>query len=259
MKSVYGLLKRKDEDVLQRILRPYYQMILHLRGVSSEIDPSVLTGTIMSEEDDVRYVKEHCNPTIECSILWCRILMNFHLHTFGKVSQLLDQFQSILQKYPQVMLASTQITMEYLNATTCARLLWKYKRQQTKLSTGQSKRREALESSLHGSLDVLQLLAIQCPVNAQAEVLMIQGEWRALTGHVDAAQDCFQQAIVHCHSSHTLGNKAMFCEQAGLTLRVCSMDDTALDYLEDCCASYRAWGALMKVHHIKSNVIPESS
>jgi hypothetical protein len=222
------------------------------------MDPSVLTGTIMSEEEDMRYIKDHPNATIECSLLWCRALMCFHMHSFGKARLFLDKCQAILRQFPQVILASMQIGLEYVSATTSARLLWKYKLQQNKPSVAQTKRRAFLESSLRGSLGVLQSLARHCAENAQAQVLMVQGELQALTDNVDAAQDSFQQAIEHCDASHALGNKAMFCEHAGLTMRVCSKEDDALDYLEDSCASYRAWGAFIKVHHIKSNVLPEA-
>ena len=256
--SVYNLLQRKHHEALQRILRPYHQMIFHLRGVSPETDPSVLTGAIMSEDEDIRYLKEHHNSTIEFSLGWCRALMLFHLHNFGEARVLLDRCQNILCQCPQVFLAPMQICLEYVSATTSSRLLWKYKRQQTRLSLAQTKRRAFLESSLQGSLTVLRSLGRDCAENAQPQALMIQGEWQALNDQVIAAQDSFQQAIEDCDSSHALGIKAMFCEQAGLTLRVCSLDDTALNYLEDSCAAYRAWGAFFKVHQIKSNVIPEA-
>jgi len=259
MTSVYNLLQRQQHEVLQRILRPYYQMILHLRGVSPETDPSVLTGAIMSEEEDMRCVKEHHNPTIEFSLLWCRALMHFHMHNFEEARLLLDRCQAILCQCPQVFLAPMQIYLEYVNATTSSRLLWKYKRHQTRLSLAQTKRRAFLESSLQGSLTVLRSLARHCAENARPQALMIQGEWQALNDQVQAAQDSFQQAIEDCDTTHALGNKAMFCEQAGLTLRVCSLDDTSLNHLEDSCTAYRAWGAFIKVHQIKSNVIPEAS
>jgi hypothetical protein len=43
-----------------------------------------------------------------------------------------------------------------------------------------------------------------------------------------------------------------------LALRNREREDDALDYLGDCSALYRHWDALIKVNHVKGNVIPQS-
>lgn len=259
MKSVHALLHRRKHDTLQRILRPFYQITLHLRGVSSEMDPTVLTGTIMKEDEDIQYITLHPNTTIECALLWCRAFMCFHLHKFSKARRLLDRCQSILRQSPQILLAPTQIMMEYVSATTSARLLWGFKRRQDSLLREEKRREAALKESFQDSLKVLNMLSEHCADNVEPYVLMLKGEWHSLQSRIDVAQDCFRQAIDLCEASRILACKAVFCEQAGLTLRVCSEEDHALDYLEDCCASYRAFGANLKVDHVKSSVLPDAT
>ena len=62
----------------------------------------------------------------------------------------------------------------------------------------------------------------------------------------------------HAEQHGQYSERALACERAGLALRACGREDYALNYLEDCCAMYRQWGALIKVNHIKGNVIPEA-
>jgi len=267
MKSVYQLLQRKNQESLQRMIRPFYQLILNLMGVSPETTPSVLTGTIMREDEDVRYIQEHPNETktIECCLLWCQAMVTFYLHKFGKSRELLEKCHDLYHKHPHIVLGSLQIPMEFWNAMTAVRLLWRIRIRQTKGATASSKqtaadkkRQASLEATAENSLQTLKQLAAHSPENVQHKVLMVQGELQALEGHVDTAMESFQHAIELAEEHGSIADKAVFCEQAGLTLRLCSKEDPALDYLEDCCTSYRAWGALIKVNHVKGTVIPEA-
>ncbi len=255
MKSVYQMLQRKNHDSLQRLIRPFYQLVLNLMGISPEVDTSVLTGTIMNEDDEWRYVKEHSNPILECCLLWCQAVLAFSLHKFVKARDLLERCRIVYLKVPHLMLGSFQISIEFWNAMTAVRLLWKY--QQLDILSATDKRRQTeLEASAKASLTTLEALAKHSPDNVNPKVLLIQGELQALQGHHDECVDLFQRAIESAEEG--LFEKAVIGEQAGLTLRLCGKDDLALDYLEDCCASYRAWGALIKVDHVKGTVIPEA-
>lgn len=265
MKSVYQLLQRKNQQPLQRMLRPFYQLVLNLMGVSPEVNPSVLTGTIMREEDDLRYIQEHPNDskTIECCLLWCQSVIAFYLHKFGKARDLIEKCHDLYHKCPLVILGSIQIPLEFLNAMTAVRLMWRIRTKTSldggKQSAADKKRQATLEATAENSLQILNQLAGHSPENVQHKVLMVQGELHALEGNVDSAMDCFQRAIDLAEEHGSIADKALFGEQAGLTLRLCANEDDALNHLEDCCTSYRAWGALIKVNHLKGTVIPEAN
>ena len=252
MKSVYQLLQRKKHESLQRLLRPFYQLVLNLMGVSPEVDPLVLTGTVMNEDEEWRQVREHANPTIEICLLWCESSLAFHLHKFIKARQLLEQCQTLYHRVPHVMLGSLQIIIEFWNAMTAVRLLWKYRRDES-LSVADKKSQTELETSAKTSLTTLSKYATD---NINSKVLLLQGELEALLGNHEESMELFQRALESAEEG--LLDKALIGEQVGLTLRLCGKEDLALDYLEDCCASYRAWGALIKVNHVKGTVIPEA-
>lgn len=276
MKSVYQLLQRKNQDTLQRILRPFYQLILNLMGVSPEVDASVLTGTIMKEDDDLRFLKDHPCKEIECCLLWCQTMIAFYLHEFGRARALLETCRALFQQYPHVVLASMQINLEFWNAMTAVRLLWFYRLQveededgntnKNPLSSADKKRQTVLLASAKESLHTLEALSKHASENVQHKVLMVQGQLQALEGELEACMDFFQRAIDMAGGQEdggiggggSIADKAIFCEHAGLTLRQCGEEDHALDYLEDCCTSYREWGALIKVNHVKGTVIPEA-
>ena len=313
MKSVYELLQRKNQDTLQRILRPFYQLVLNLMGVAPEVDASVLTGTIMNENDDLLFLKQqppnsssHCLE-IECCLLWCQVMLNFHLHKFIKAHELLEQCRKIFYKYPHVFLASMQINLEFWNAMTAVRLLWglrkrrqeqeqqeeggtdsknsKHNKSKNRLSLAEKKRQDTLLAATTESLQVLQTLSKHSSENVESKVLMVQGNLQALEameGPTDESNKSssllamgkasFLRAIemaasgeqedqdgISTSNSGYLADKAVFCEHAGLTLRECGEEDLALDYLEDCCTSYREWGASMKVNHVKGTVIPQTT
>jgi tetratricopeptide (TPR) repeat protein len=224
-------------------------------GVSPEVDPLVLTGTIMNEDEEWRKVREHTNPTMEICLLWCQASLAFHLHKFIKARQLLEQCQTLYRRVPHVMLGSFQILLEFWNGMTAVRLLWKYRRDDS-LSVADKKYQTELESSAKMSLDTLTTLAKYASDNVNSKVLLLQGEMEALQGKHDESMELFQRALESAEDG--LLDKALIGEQVGLTLRLCGKDDSALDYLEDCCASYRAWGALIKVNHVKGTVIPEA-
>jgi hypothetical protein len=108
------------------------------------------------------------------------------------------------------------------------------------------------------SLAKLQLLIRRSPENLNGKVFMVEAELKALDGNIDQAVVLFQKAMDHPEENDLISDRALICEQAGLTLRFCGKEDQALDYLEDCCAFYRQWGALIKVNHVKEFVIPQA-
>jgi hypothetical protein len=65
-------------------------------------------------------------------------------------------------------------------------------------------------------------------------------------------------AMYHAVQECNLADQTLACERFGLALRNREREDDALDHLKVCCALYRQWVALIKLNHVKGNVITQS-
>jgi tetratricopeptide (TPR) repeat protein len=263
MKSLYQLLHKKNQDALLRIVRPFFQMSLNLLGVSTESDPTILTGSIMVEQDDYAYATKMRNVKIEYCILLCQSILAFYLHKFESARLLMEK--CIALKEPGILLSTLDMQVCFYDTMTAIGMAWVWIRKMKADADMDKKEKKHLTeqkakliSSAERCLGKLRILARYAPANLNQRVHIIQAELNAINGNVEEADKLFQKAMSHAEENGQLSDRALACERAGLAMRSCGKEDEALNYLEDCCAMYRHWGALIKVNHVKGNVIPQA-
>ena len=250
MKSVYQVLYQKNQDILMRILRPFFQYTLNILGTNPKVNPIDLTGAIMNLEEDVKFAEITKNHKIMFCILLCRADMAYTLHEFFAAKDYINQIHdlappSLLEE--ELIISSLLVHFRFLDAMTAIALLWE----------GQYNEEEGIQlmEQIQSSLDKLHELAQYCPDNIAQKVWMIEGEMMAFEatalGDMAAAQRVFQQAIDHCQKHGLIKEQCLAMERLGLALRVREKEDDALDMLEDACGLYRQYGALIKVSYAK--------
>jgi tetratricopeptide (TPR) repeat protein len=256
MKSVYQLLHKKNQDTLLRMIRPFFQMVLNLMGASSDTDPIILSGSIMDEEEELRYAQQTCNVKVEYCIYFCQAQIAFYLHKFERARALVEKCTRL--GATEMMISSLDVQLLFLNALTAVAMAWIVDRNKETKEKENMKKKKQLLTSAEKSLAQLQALAAHSPENLNHKVYMIEAELKAMNGEIDEAVVLFQKAMDHAEEQGAMSDRTLACERAGLALRLCGKEDEALDYLEDCCAMYRQWGALIKVNHVKGSVIPQA-
>jgi tetratricopeptide (TPR) repeat protein len=179
----------------------------------------------------------------------------------------------------EIILSSLDIQVTFLDALSAVAMAWlldQKKKQNMPMDSGKRKNKKqeaaAEEKRLHTleeekqkllrkaeqALAKLQALARFSPENLNQKVYLVEAELKAFNRNIDEAEKLFRKAMDHAEEHGAMSDRTLACERAGLALRLCGKEDHALDYLEDCCAIYRQWGALIKVNHLKGNVIPQA-
>jgi tetratricopeptide (TPR) repeat protein len=184
------------------------------------------------------------------------------LHNFVRARELIEKCTRMMRAAAgELLISSLDIQVQFWNALTAARMVWtleRHNKDNNSRSRENERKKKKLLLSAKKSLAKLQLLSRHSPENLNGKVFMVEAELKALDGNIDQAVVLFQKAMDHAEENDLISDRALICEQAGLTLRFCGKEDQALDYLEDCCAFYRQWGALIKVNHVKGFVIPQA-
>jgi tetratricopeptide (TPR) repeat protein len=277
LKSVYQLLHRKNQDTLLRIIRPFFQMVLNLMGASTETDPIILSGAVMMEDEELKHAKETKNTKVEYCICLCQAQLAFYLHKFQRARTFIEKCMGLGAN--EIIISSLDIQVTFLDALSAVAMAWIWDQRKTEnvpIGSGKwkNKKQEAVaeEKRLHmieekkqnllrkaeQALAKLQNLARFSPENLNQKVYMVEAELKAINGNIDEAEKLFLKAMKHAEENGAMSDQTLACERAGLALRFFGQEDHALDYLEDCCAIYRQWGALIKVNHLKGCVIPQA-
>ena len=261
LKSLYQMLLKKNQNTLMLIVRPFLQMTSNLLGVSGETDPTLLPVSVMMGQDDYEYVTKSNNSYIEYSILLCQSMLAFYMHKYENARALMDKCNEVAN--PGILVSTLDVQVYFFDAMSsigmasiCGRKLNTDTNIDKKEHKQFSSNKVSLISNAERCLGKLRIFARHAPDNVRQRVLIIQAELHAINGNIDEAEGLFQKAMEHAEQHDQLSDRALACERAGLALRACGKEDHALDYLEDCCAMYRRWGSLIKVNHIKGNVIP---
>mmetsp|Transcript_11078 Transcript_11078/g.30599 ORF Transcript_11078/g.30599 Transcript_11078/m.30599 type:complete len:278 (-) Transcript_11078:569-1402(-) len=256
MKGVYQLLHKKNQEVLMRILRPFFQTVLNLIGATTETNPLVLSGSIMNEEEEFKYAKLHSNRKILFSLYLCQAEMAFLLHKFKRAQEILDKVKDMGNT--EMLFSSLSIKVHFLDAMICTSMAWGAYREAKKADRESSKRMKYYLSKAREQLAYLENLAEFAPANILQKVYMIRGELNSMEESIDEGMAWYKKAMDHAVENGNNSDRTLACERAGLALRSCGREDDALDYLEDCCAYYREWGATIKVNHVKGSVLPQA-
>ena len=239
-----------------RIIRPFFQEILNLMGATTETNPEVLSGNIMNEEDDMRYAQENFDIKIVFCIYLCQAELAFLLHKFGRARDLIEKCNEL--GTTDMIISSLAIKRVFLDAMTAVGTIWGINRDKNNQPRETAKKKKKYLSTAKECLAVLKGLAQYAPENVQQKVFLVEAEIKALEGSVDDSLALFKRSMEHAERHGAIADRALACERTGLALRGCGKEDDALDYLEDCCGYYRQWGALVKVNHVKGNVIPQA-
>jgi hypothetical protein len=280
MKGVYQVLSRKDYQSLLFVLRPLYQMVLNLLGVetttaslsgsqsgsraskggsddSSHLRNVIHGSIIADEEQEVLYSKQTHNVKAEFVMYVSQATILFYLHKFDACRRVVEKCYD-LPPSEISMIAALHIQFLFLDAMSAICLLWKKSKSKKHVVTSKdvAKLKKKYVSIAEQCLGRLRAYGTSSPDLVDQKILMIEAELLVLSGQIDSALSIFQQAMDHCEGYDILGDKALACERCGDSLRASGHQDRALDYFEDCMSYYRDYGALMKVNHVKGNVIP---
>eukprot|EP00538_Stauroneis_constricta_P012549 CAMPEP_0119555400 /NCGR_PEP_ID=MMETSP1352-20130426/7630_1 /TAXON_ID=265584 /ORGANISM="Stauroneis constricta, Strain CCMP1120" /LENGTH=1324 /DNA_ID=CAMNT_0007602155 /DNA_START=53 /DNA_END=4024 /DNA_ORIENTATION=+ len=256
MKSVYQLLHKKNQVILMRILRPFFQTVLNLMGATTETNPLVLSGSIMNEEEEFKYAKSHSSKKVLFSLYLCQAEMAFMLHKFTRAQAALDKVKEL--SGTEMIFSSLSIKVYFLDAMVSIAMAWDAHRDDDMSQRDFNKRKKYYVSKAKEQLQKLEILAQHSPTTVLPKVYIIQAELRSMESTIEAGMDIFKRAMDYAEETGNMNDRTLACERAGLALRSCGKEDDALDYLEDCCAYYREWGAIVKVNHVKGNVIPQA-
>jgi hypothetical protein len=256
MKSVYQLLYKKNQDVLMRMIRPFFQEVLNLMGATLETDPVVLSGSIMNEEEDLRYANDNLHIKVVFCIYLCQAELAFLMHKFQRAKDIIERCVELGAN--EMITSSLSIKLIFLDALTSLAICWEAAKDKKTAPREALKKKKKHLATATSCLHKLEDLARHAPENLTHRVLMLQGELKAIDGEVDQAVSLFKNAMDRAEQHGAMGDRALACERTGLVLRMHGKEDDALDYLEDCCGLYRQWGALVKVNHVKGNVIPQA-
>ena len=256
MKSVYQQLQETNHDELIRTIRPFFQMALNLMGASLDTDPTILSGSVINEDEDLAFAQQTGNEVAEYCIYLCQAALSFYLHNFVRARMLIER--CIKLAVLEMIIAPFDIQLHFLNAMTAIGIVWKMEKVGESMDKEHAKTKKKLLATATECLARLQTLSAHCSDNIDHKAHMVEAELKALEGDIDAAMVLYNKAMEHAEKQGAMNDQALACERAGLALRMCGKEDDALDYLEDCCALYRQWGALIKVNHVKGNVIPQA-
>jgi hypothetical protein len=256
MKGVYQLLYKKNQDGLMRIIRPFYQQVLNLMGATMETNPLVLTGNIMNEDEELQHATETFNIKVVFCIYLCQAELAFVLHKYTRAKELVEKCNEL--GATDLIVSSLQIKLVFLDAMSSIALVWMDEMRNKDPPKEIAKKKKKHMQTITTCLETLKYLALHAPENMSQKVWIVEGEIKAIEGDIDGSVNLFKLAMDHAGQQGNLADKTLACERLGLALRNRDREDDALDYLEDCCALYRQWGALIKVNHVKGNVIPQS-
>ena len=158
-----------------------------------------------------------------------------------------------------MIILSLQSKFCFLDAMTAIAMAWESNRQKKDAQRDAAKKKkQKYLPQAQIALQTLQTLARHAPENLEQKVFLVEAEVKALEGDIEAAVVLFKQSMEHAEKFGAISDNALACERTGLALRNLGQEDNALDFLEDCCGIYRQWGALVKVNHVKGNVIPQA-
>jgi hypothetical protein len=255
MQGVYQLLHKKQQDTLMRINRPFLQEVLNLMGATETSDPLELSGTIMNEVDEIQHATETSDVKVLFCIYLCQAELAFYLHKFKRAKALIQKCIS----FGAIDMIITSLTRKliFLDAMTSIAISWACDRDE-RAPKEAAKRKKKHMATVSERLATLEDLARFAPENLMQKVYLIKAEVLAIDGDITGAMALFKKSMEHAEQNGCIVDKTLACERAGLALRQCGKQDDSLDYLEDCCGFYREWGALIKVNHVKGNVIPQA-
>ena len=257
MKSVYQLLYKKNQDAMLRMIRPFFQEVLNLMGATAETDPIILSGSIMNEEEELRYANEHHFAKVKYCIYLCQAELAFLMHKHQRARELLDKCHNLGVAH-ETILSSLSIKQYFLDALTSVSLSWETEKDKKMAPREALKKKKKHLAVVTSRCEYFEQLAQHSPDNQTHRMLLLQAELKGLDGQADESVALFQKAMRQAQQVGAIGDAALACERTGLMLRMVGKEDDALDYLEDCCGMYRQYGALVKVNHVKGNVIPQA-
>jgi len=274
-KGAYQLLRTRNQQYLLFLVRPFYQMALNLLGVevstaaqsessishaSSSADgsghrrPYVLQGSVIAnEEQEILYLKQTKNLKAEFAFYLCQAMLCMYLHRFALCREAIEKCYDLPTAEVMVM---TPLFVQwcFLDAMSAICCLWE--QSESIVTKDIAKMKKKYADIAQQCLARLEVYSRSSPQLVESKVLIIRAELQALSGNIDGAMDLFKNAMEHAEGYDVTSDRAFACERAGLALRACHREDEALDYLEDCMSFYREYGALVKVNHVKGNVIP---
>lgn len=291
MKGVHNLMNQKQDnnnsDRLLYVIRPFYQMTLNLLGVKQQMQITTsgeqhhlaslhsLIGNIIKDVDaELEYARVSNNTMAQYSIYLCQGILAFCTNKFDLCRDAIEKCytrgtstEMSTKSADVVVMASLDVMVRFYDAMSCICMVWK----EAKASSSSSENNTSKKGTSNDvakqtkkyleiadrALSKLETYAIATPGIVQSKICIIKAEMKVLGGQTNEALALYQTAMDYAVTNGNLYDRAVACERAGVALRVARRNDQALDYLEDSCGLYRAYGAAMKVNQITRNIIPD--
>jgi hypothetical protein len=273
-----GSTKNSNDDRLLYVIRPFYQMTLNLLGVKQQVQPAatghprpILMGNIVTDiDDELEYARTSKNSLAKYAIYLCQGILAFSMNKLVLCRDSIEkcytcstnEMNSNSNKSGDVVvLASLDVLVRFYDAMSSIGMICK-EANTSKTGGGiaasdTSKRTKTYLEIADRALSKLETYAMTTPALVRSKICIIRAELKVLGGQTNDALALYRTAMDHAVQYDNLYDRAVACERTGMALRVAKREDQALDYLEDCCGMYRAYGAAMKVNQITTNVIPD--
>lgn len=218
------------------MILPLWQFTLNMMG-EAHGDPVDLTGEVMNQEEHLSNARQQ-NESLIAWISFYRAIIAFRLGMYDKAALLSHGISSKLSLYGAMDIAGV-LFYEILIMVTQAR----------RLGSSMAKSRSRLKQ--------MKRWALYAPDNMLGKQYFLEAEFARVHGCKNKllAVQKYKSAILHSREEGLLQQEAMANEHLGKFYVEVGEIENASFFLEEACRLYEKWGGVLKLEHLKEEMI----
>jgi len=232
----------------------YLQMLLNLKeensvGDAAVVDPTVLTGAVMNQEEYLRRCEEEGVHDYIRRFYCCRLYLAYLFHQHSLAEDMVKGCEEVAQ------LAKFCPFFEIVTETFYMGLIAAEALQQ-RLGVDSASDIERWQQLATNSLNTLTKWAEEgSEWNFLHKAALLRAEIAASTGDADTAASSFQSAIMGARNSCYINEEALSCERAGIFHASQGDIEEARAYLRRAESLYNLWGARRKALDVSQLIV----
>jgi hypothetical protein len=239
-------ITRKNVDLSKMYKQEFFlptqllllEVVLVLSGKLN--DPVVVNGVLTSPTASLDTIKQEPSKMAEPIYFLWKMVIAYHFGDFHIALEMADNCRHAQLLLPSISLGSHLVLFDAMSCLAIARIV--------------PKRRKQLLSIVLGRLKQSRKFAKHNPQDGSPALYLIEAELAALDGNKEKAMSSYSLSIASAEAAKFLHIHALAHERAGLALREFGESSLANDHLDQALGIYKAWGAMAKVDHMRSNM-----
>ena len=256
MSQVLAEFSRQEDGLTNNlvIVILYLQMLLNLKeenpvGDAAVVDPTVLTGAVMNQEEYLRRHEEEGVHDYIRRFYCCRLYLAYLFHQHSLAEDMVKGCEEVAQ------LAKFCPFFEIVTETFYMGLIAAEALQQ-RMGIDSASDIERWQQLATNSLNTLTKWAEEgSEWNFLHKAALLRAEIAASTGDTDTAVSNFQSAIMGARNSCYINEEALSCERAGIFHASQGDIEEARAYLRRAESLYNLWGARRKALDVSQLIV----